>query len=128
MAPITPPTVVEMPEPESLLVSELELGVAEDDEPEPLEVDVGVAHKPVVLPHAVHQVAWSPMAILDISKLKLLHGRVVSDWPKRGYAVKPLSTAEPLEKRKRTEISSGFGYEVELTVALVTSSKVMLEV
>lgn len=38
-----------------------------------------------------------------------------------------LAAADPLEKRKRTEISSVLGYEVLETVALVMSSKVIDE-
>ena len=41
--------------------------------------------------------------------------------------VSGLAAAEPLEKRKRTEISSTLGYDVLVTVALVTSSKVIEE-
>jgi hypothetical protein len=113
MAPMTPPTAVEMPEPpEESEESEEELGVALEleDAPLPLEEDVELAQTPVVFPQAVHHVTGSPMAIFDISALKLLHGRVVSDWPKRGYVVRPpLVTAEPLENMKRTEISSRVG-------------------
>jgi hypothetical protein len=111
MAPMTPPTAVEMPEP----LEELEeaLGVALElleDAALPLEEVVELAQTPVVFPQAVHHVAWSPMANFAISELKLLHGRVVSDWPKSGYACRPPSSAaEPLENMKRTEISSGVG-------------------
>src|SRR5438045_1052587 len=80
IAPMTPPTAVEMPKPESLL----EPGVVADDGLELEEEEVVLAQTSTVLPHALHQVAWSPMAILDISELKVLHGRVVWDWPKRG--------------------------------------------
>jgi len=83
MAPMTPPTAVEMPEPPDA-ESVLELGVAEDDEPVLEEEEDVLAQRPVVLPHWVHHVIWSPIAILAISELKVLHGRVVWDWPKRG--------------------------------------------
>lgn len=108
MAPITPPTAAEIPElPDEGSV--LALGVADADEPVLEEGEVVFAQAPVVLPHALHHVTWSPTAILAISALKLLHGRVSSDCPKRGYGVRPLVTADPLENKKRTEISSGVG-------------------
>jgi hypothetical protein len=84
MAPMTPPTAVEIPELLEEPEEELGVALALEDPPLPPEEDVEVAQAPVVLPQALHHVAWSPMAIFDISALKLLHDRVVSDCPNSG--------------------------------------------
>ena len=119
MAPMTPATAFDTPPEDEPAV---------DDPVDPLEPDrVVAAQMPVELPHALHQDAWSPIANLFISVTKLLHGITVSFWPNSGYAVRGFWAAVPLEKRKRTEMSSLEGYEVFDTVAFVTSSKVMDE-
>jgi hypothetical protein len=100
-APMTPATAFEIPPDEDEdAVAEVEL---------PVEVDVVEAQIPVEFPHLLHQVAWSPMANWFIWFTNVFHGRTVSDCPKSGYAVKGFADAVPLEKRKRTEISSLVG-------------------
>jgi hypothetical protein len=49
------------------------------------------------------------MANSFIWSTNVFHGMTVSDCPKSGYAVRGFADAEPLEKRKRTEISSLLG-------------------
>lgn len=75
MAPMTPATALEIP-------PELELadGVAPEDE----EVEAALAQTPVELPHAAHQLAWSPMANSLILLEKVGHERRVSCCPNRG--------------------------------------------
>lgn len=119
MAPMTPATAFEIP-------PEDEAAVGDPEGPVEVDVDV-VAQTPVEFPQALHQDAWSPIANLFISVTKVFHGITVSFWPNNGYAVSGFWAAVPLEKRKRTEISSLEGYEALETVAFVTSSKVMEE-
>lgn len=102
IAPITPATAVEMPEDDEVSLEvepELEFELELEDEP----LLAYAAHAPVVLPHAEHQDAGSPMAILLIWSANVFQGRTVWFRPKSGYAVKPCSAAEPLENMKRTE-------------------------
>lgn len=109
-----------------LLLDELPLLEPDPDE----EVDVS-AQTPVVFPHAWHHDVVSLMEMLDMLAEKSFHEIVVSPCPNSGNSCGTLvSDADPLANKNRTLTSLGSIVDVlvtpvPLTVALVTSSKVM---
>jgi len=124
IAPMTPATAFEIPPP---LECELEV-VPEEELAGPLDPDPESAlgaQTPVLFPQRLHHCPWLPTANWFIPVTKSFHGRTVSLWPKRGYAVgSEILLVVPLWNKKRTLISSAEGKEVEDTVAFVTSSQV----
>lgn len=109
-----------------LLLEELPLPEPDPDE----DVDVS-AQTPVVFPQAWHHDAVSLMEMFDMLAEKSFHEIVVSPCPNSGNSWGTfVSDAEPLANKNRTLTSLGsmvvvLVIPVPLTVALVTSSKVM---